>query len=74
LFVIYFPEVLDVVVQDGVVCTPDAVELLMSLIGFLSVSINSLHSFEHNFAQLFWASQPTSLLFEEDKENKFLHT
>ena len=39
LFPIYFPEVLEVVLHDDVVCTPDAAELLLSMFGLLSVSM-----------------------------------
>lgn len=37
-YIFYFPKVLDTIVDHGVVCTPDAVETLLSFFEFLTVS------------------------------------
>ena len=37
----YFPEVYSASLEQGVVCIPDAVDLLLSLTGFLNVSIGA---------------------------------
>lgn len=45
IFVFYFPKVLDALVDCDVICTPDAVEALRSLLFFLSVSTDWDYAF-----------------------------
>ena len=46
-FFCYFPEVYSASLEQGVVCIPDAVDLLLSLTGFLNVSIGTTSAVAH---------------------------
>ena len=70
LFPIYFPEVLEVVLHDDVACTPDAVELLLSMFGLLSVSMKIFYTSIKKINQYIYMYQfkemymPKSFMFQ----------